>query len=299
MELIAEQQELIQLRHSDQLRRIYVAGLIVFLALVLIIITLVYLSLRKVKKLHQDSVQNNEVISSTVDELERANKNYIRIMRVMAHDLRNPPSGMAGLAPALLDDVDFDEESTKMLKLIESTGLHSIEMINELLKTALVNEDRPIEVRKLDLKALLYDSVELLHFKAKEKQQQIIFENQEIDQPIFATVNYEKVWRVLNNLLVNAIKFSLIGVKIKAGIKENSTSIIIYVSNKGIGIADKDKEAVFDMFTDAKRTGTNGEQPFGVGLSISKKIMEKHNGKIWFESNVEGGTTFRLEFPKL
>ncbi|WP_017258924.1 tetratricopeptide repeat-containing sensor histidine kinase [Pedobacter arcticus] len=298
MKSIVERQELTKLRHSDQVRRIYVAGLIEFLVLILIIITLVYHNLRKVKRLHRESVKDNEAITSAIDELERANKNYIRIMRIMAHDLRNPLSGMSGLASALLDDDNFDEESSKMLKLIESTGLHSIEMINELLKTGLANEDTPIETQSLDLKALLYDSVELLQFKAKEKQQQIIFENQELDEPVFSKVNYEKVWRVLNNLLVNAIKFSLIGGVIKTGIKEYKSSIVIYVSDNGIGIADKDKESVFDMFTEAKRTGTSGEQPFGLGLSISRKIMEKHSGKIWFEGNVDVGTTFFIEFPK-
>ncbi len=297
LEVIRQRQELIELRHSDQVRRVYVVGLIEFLALVLIIIVLVYRNLRKVKKLHNEAVSNNEVISSTVEELERTNKNYIRIMRIMAHDLRNPLSGMAGIASLLLDDEDLDDENKKMLKLIETTGMHSIEMINELLKTGLANEDAPIETQNLDLKALLYDSVELLQFKANEKQQTVVFENENLE-PIFARVNYEKVWRVINNLVVNAIKFSLIGGVIKTGVEEYKSSIVIYVKDNGIGIAEKDKETVFDMFTEAKRAGTNGEQPFGLGLSISRKIMEKHGGKIWFESNVEGGTTFFLEFPK-
>lgn len=298
LEVIRQRHELNKLRHNDQVRRIYVAGLIEFLVLVIIIIALVYRNLRKVKKLHEDALESNKVITATVAELERANKNYIRIMRVMAHDLRNPLSGMAGIASVLLYDDELDDESKKMLKLIETTGLHSIEMINELLKTGLSDEDAPIETQYLDLKALLYDSVELLQFKANEKQQTIIFENKDLE-PVFARINYEKVWRVINNLLVNAIKFSLIGGEIKTGVKDYKSSIVIYVKDNGIGIAEKDKETVFDMFTHAKKTGTNGEQPFGLGLSISRKIMEKHHGKIWFVSNDgEDGTTFFLEFPK-
>ncbi|MFC5283986.1 tetratricopeptide repeat-containing sensor histidine kinase [Pedobacter alpinus] len=300
LKMLSEQRELDKLKHNDQVRRIYVVGLIEFIVLIFIIIGIIYFNLRKLKKIHQETLEKNQVITSTIDELERANKNYIRIMRIMAHDLRNPLSGMTGLAAAILDEDDFDAETRKMLKLIETTGLHSIEMINELLKTGLANESDTLEVQKIDLKSLLYDSVELLQFKAKEKQQIIIFENEEKDDlPIFTKVNYEKTWRVINNLIVNAIKFSYLGGEIRTGIKVYNTSIVIYVKDNGIGIADKNKETIFEMFTEAKRVGTNGEQPFGLGLSISKKIMEKHNGKIWFENADNGGTIFYLEFPKI
>ncbi|HEX7365578.1 MAG TPA: tetratricopeptide repeat-containing sensor histidine kinase [Pelobium sp.] len=297
LNLLKQRQELNELRHNLQVRRIYVVALIEFLALIIIIIVLVYRNLKKVRRLHINAVESNRLTAATVEELERANKNYIRIMRVMAHDLRNPLSGMAGIASVLLYDDELDEDSKKMLKLIETTGLHSIEMINELLKTGLADEDAPIEVQKLDLQALLFDSGELLQFKANEKRQKIIFEDNDAE-PVFAMVNYEKVWRVINNLVVNAIKFSLIGGTIKIGVKEYGASVVVYVKDNGIGIAEKDQDKVFDMFTEAKRAGTNGEQPFGLGLSISKKIMEKHKGKIWFEPNPEGGTIFYLEFPK-
>ncbi len=298
MEMINQRLELNELRHNDQIRRVYVVGLIEFLVLGVIIVVIAYRNYRRLRNTHALTLDKNHTISVTLEELERANKNYIRIMRIMAHDLRNPLSGMAGLASALLYDDVFDDESKKMLKLIETTGMHSIEMINELLKTGLADEDAPIDVQQLDVKALLYDSVELLQFKAKEKQQTIIFDDSTNDDPIFTKVNYEKIWRVLNNLIINAIKFSLIGGVIKTGIKEYKASIVIYVEDNGVGIPEQDKDAIFDMFTEAKKVGTNGEQPFGLGLSISKKIMEKHGGKIWFENGEKGGTIFYVEFPK-
>ncbi|MEO5912245.1 MAG: tetratricopeptide repeat-containing sensor histidine kinase [Pelobium sp.] len=298
LEVIAQRQSLTNLQHNKKLTQVYVVGLIELIVLVLIIIVIVYLNLKKSKMLHKDSLKQNEQLKKTLVELEKANKNYIRIMRVMAHDLRNPISGMTGLASLLLDEDHIDVESKKMLNLIQRTGLRSVEMISELLKTGLSNDDEHIEVQKLDLKALLFDAVELLQFKAKEKQQTIIFENKDNNDPLFANVNYEKIWRVLNNLLVNAIKFSLIGGVIKTGIQEYKASIVIYIKDNGIGIPEENKDLVFDMFTSAKKVGTNGEQPFGLGLSISKKIMEKHRGKIWFENGENGGTTFYLEFIK-
>lgn len=297
LEMIHQRFELNQLRQDDKVRRMYVAGLIEFVLFIAIIFVLVYLHLRKTRKLHQEAVQQNETIKTTIADLERANKNYIRIMRVMAHDLRNPLSGMTGIASALLYEEELDEESKKLLKLIETTGLHSIEMINELLKTGLGDEEAPVETQEVDLVALVYDSMELLQFKAKEKQQNIVFDNKTLD-PIFAQVNYEKIWRVVNNLIVNAIKFSYANNDIHVGVTAYNASTVVYVKDKGMGVPEQDKDSIFDMFTNAKRTGTNGEQAFGLGLSISKKVMEKHQGKIWFENNIEGGSTFFLEFPK-
>jgi two-component system sensor histidine kinase VicK len=75
-------------------------------------------------------------------------------------------------------------------------------------------------------------------------------------------------------------------------VAEINGKIIIAVKDKGIGIPDKLKDQVFNMFTSAQRPGTSGEKSFGLGLSICNQIMEKHNGKIWFESDANIGTTF-------
>jgi len=141
----------------------------------------------------------------------------------------------------------------------------------------------------------LYDSIELLQFKANDKHQQIIFEG--ANTPILVEINHEKIWRVINNLIVNAIKFTHTNGLIKVGITQNNKYVLISVADNGIGIPPDQKEAVFEMFTSAKKTGTDGEQPFGLGLSISKRIVEMHNGHIWFEDNVGGGTIFFIELP--
>ncbi|ASU34902.1 hypothetical protein MuYL_3017 [Mucilaginibacter xinganensis] len=246
---------------------------------------------------HQQLILQNKQLQRSLDEMERINKNYLRIMRVMAHDLRNPISGITGLAAMLMVEDELSEDSKTMVKLIETTGIHSLEMINELLKTGLANENEHLVKQRIDLKSMMRDSVELLQFQAKGKHQQIIFDNN--DFPIMADVNYEKIWRVINNLIVNAIKFSYQGGIIKVNIKEENNRISISVADNGIGIPDDQKDAVFEMFTPAKKNGTFGEQPFGLGLSISKKIIDLHNGKIWFENNGNKGTVFYVELPGL
>ena len=289
-------QALSELKHQDKLNQIYLLCITIAVILSIVIILLINRNLNTSKKNHRYTAEHNRRLQQTLVELEAANKNYIRIMRVMAHDLRNPLSGITGLTALLLDEDGFDEENRHILGLIQSTGINSIEMINELLKSGLADENEPLVLHSVDVKALLHDSVKLLQFKANEKNQQIVFENDE--QPIIANVSHEKIWRVFNNLIVNAIKFSYNGGQIGVDIMltADKKKIKIAVTDHGVGIPDKDKGHIFDMFTTAKKNGTNGEEPFGLGLSITKKIIDQHNGKIWFTSR-PGETVFYVTLP--
>ena len=79
--------------------------------------------------------------------------------------------------------------------------------------------------------------------------------------------------------------------------EHDAQRVLIEVSDHGIGIPVELQDKIFDMFTEAKRPGTAGEQAFGLGLAISKQIVEAHGGKIWFESDLERGTTFFVDLP--
>jgi signal transduction histidine kinase len=287
---------LIDLEHNERLQKLYIIGATVVAVLLLAISIFISRVLKETRKNHNNTRLHNEQLQQTLEELERANQNIVRIMRVMAHDLRNPLSGMIGLANAIIED-ESSEENKHMLKLLETTGMHALEMINELLKFNLADENEPMSKQQLDIKELLRDSVELLQYKASEKKQQIIFESG--DEPIIVDINHEKIWRVFNNLIVNAIKFSYVGGMIFVSIKviSQKNGILISIADNGMGIPDKDKDKIFEMFTSAKREGTDGEQPFGLGLSISKRIVENHDGKLWFESSAGFGATFYIELP--
>ncbi|HCS21665.1 MAG TPA: hypothetical protein DIW47_14090 [Bacteroidetes bacterium] len=103
---------------------------------------------------------------------------------------------------------------------------------------------------------------------------------------------------MLANLLSNAIKFSPNNKSIEVYLEGDSKRALVSVTDHGIGIPDDLKDRVFDMLTEAKRNGTAGEKAHGLGMAISKQIMEAHGGKIWMESEEGKGTTFYLEFSR-
>jgi signal transduction histidine kinase len=256
-------------------------------------------TLHKLKKWRKKYSRQGSIVirlQDTVAQSERINQNYLRLMRAMAHDLRTPLGGIMGLAGLLLDEEEFSEDSRKLLELIASTGSHSLEMINELLKSGIEEENKKIPMSEINIHDLLYDSVELLQHSANQKQQTINFHSS--GDGLKTNINQEKIWRVFNNLIVNAIKFSHVGGDIEVSVQGKEDKILVAVSDKGIGISEKDQQAVFQMFTPAKREGTVGEKPFGIGLSISKRIIEQHNGEIWVSSSPATGTTFYVALPK-
>ena len=297
LESLRHQQQVVMLKHQEDLVWTYVIGLALTILMALVIIGLTYRNLKTARKHQRLATDQNTRLQKALEDLEKANKNYVRIMRVMAHDLSNPLSGMTGLANILVQEEGFSEEKRHMLQLIEATGNNAMAMIDELLKTGLADENETITTQAHDLKEILNETVALLQFKAKDKHQEIVFQTN--NHPVIVQVNREKIWRVFNNLIGNAIKFTPNGGIITIGIHTDTVKneVIISIADNGIGIPDDYKDKIFEMFTPAKRQGTSGEQPFGLGLSISKKIIEKHKGSIWFESRQGAGTTFYIALP--
>ena len=258
------------------------------------IILLVLKNTNQAKKAEKATVRHNLELEKTMKRLELRNKDYAKMMKVMAHDLKNPIGGMVGVANLLLEDSRFEKEDKELLRLIESSGENAIEMINQLLNSGLAVEHEELKKERVDFQHLLRQCTELLQYKANEKKQSILFIS---GGPVQISLSKEKIWRVFNNLIVNAIKFSPETAEIKVVLEHLEKSVKVSIVDQGIGVPEKDRAKIFEMFTSAKRPGTAGEQPFGIGLSISKQIIESHDGKIWLDENPLGGTIFYVEIP--
>ncbi|WP_097128549.1 tetratricopeptide repeat-containing sensor histidine kinase [Pedobacter xixiisoli] len=290
-----DQQTLKNLEKVNQSKTVYLVGAILFGLMLLIMVWLVVKNAKQAKITEKGTLEYNKQLEKTMLSLESRNNDYAKMMKIMAHDLKNPIGGMVGIANLLLSEEHrFTKEDKEMLQLIESSGSNSIEMINQLLNSGLAIENEVLKKESIDLQQLLRQCTELLQYKADEKKQKIIFIS---GGPIVIPISREKIWRVFNNLIVNAIKFSALKTEILIVLERRMNSVCVKIVDQGIGVPDIDKEKIFEMFTNAKRTGTAGEQPFGIGLSISKQIIESHSGKIWLEDNADGGTIFYVELP--
>lgn len=290
------------LKTDNQLKKNYLMAAMVYSVMALIIILLIFLTWRRSKRnvktlsaLNAQISGQKNTLENAFYELEVADKEKDRILRAVAHDLRNPIGGIASLTALMLME-DLDSEQKELLELIQNTTNNSLELINEILEATGSTPANVVNKQMVDINTLLSNSVELLRFKAAEKNQKIMLDTLESPEELF--ISREKIWRVISNLISNAIKFSPKGADINVKVINEGENIRISVNDHGIGIPDSIKNQVFNMFTQAKRIGTAGEPSFGLGLSISKQIIESHGGEIWFESAPDHGTTFYFRLKK-
>jgi len=295
-----KQHEIDALSNDNKLQIIYLYVTVFFVIMALIIIFLIYRNWKRSKKdvktvnvLNRQINKQNKILEKALTELNTSSQEKDRILRTVAHDLRNPIGGIASLTAMMADD-EYTDDQKELINLVKETSVNSLELINEILEaTNLTSVELNLE--QVEINSLVNNSVELLRFKAAEKGQKILLDILDKQQELY--ISREKIWRVISNLISNAIKFSPTGGTIHVKVAEVNTKIIIAVKDNGIGIPDKLKDQVFNMFTSAQRPGTLGEKSFGLGLSICRQIMDKHHGRIWFESDTNIGTTFFISLP--
>jgi signal transduction histidine kinase len=288
------------LSNNNKVQKISLYAIFAFAIMALVILFLIYRNWKtskgdvlKVSLLNQQINEQNSILENALSELKVSSQEKDRILRTVAHDLRNPIGGIASLTAVMVED-EYTDEQKELINLVKETSYNSLELINEILEaTNLASIDLHLE--QVEINSLASNSVELLRFKASEKGQNIFFEPLADQQNLL--ISREKIWRVISNLISNALKFSPYGASIFVKVEKEERQIIVSVKDNGIGIPDKLKDQVFNMFTAAQRPGTAGEKSFGLGLSICKQIMEKSHGKIWFSSDGEHSTTFYIGLP--
>lgn len=290
--------ELNLLRSENKLRSLYLLISLGFVSMLFLILYQVWRNWRNSKRnnniltdLNKQVTEQNLNLQEALMALEQSEQENEKIMKIIAHDLRSPIGAIVNLAGLLEEDLHFSHEEKHTLGLIKTTATDSIHLINDLLNREVA--DKFFAKEPVELDALLKYCISLLKYKAEEKKQIIELHS----TPFLVNINREKIWRVVSNLITNAIKFSKPNGKIEVWLKGIAGKVLISVSDKGIGIPEEMKAKIFNASVDIKREGTIGEKSYGIGLLISKQIIEAHGGLIWFESSPETGTTFFVELP--
>ncbi|HTE23494.1 tetratricopeptide repeat-containing sensor histidine kinase [Flavitalea sp.] len=243
------------------------------------------------EKLNREVERKNVHLQNTLSSLEKSHEENSRMMKIVAHDLRNPIGGIAGLSAIMLKTDSFPESQRGMLEMIHKSSNHSIELIQDLVHINTSALDRYGE--SMELRELLCYCIEMLHLKSEEKNQRISLTG----SPAMVKCDRDKLWRVFNNLISNAIKFSPENTEIRVALSVKDNQVLVSVKDQGIGIPESLSNKLFDISGEAKRRGTAGEPSFGLGLGISKQIVESSNGRIWFENNKTKGASFFVSFP--
>jgi signal transduction histidine kinase len=217
-----------------------------------------------------------------------------RILKVVVHDLRTPITGIAGISKLLHGDASINPEQKELLTMIEDAAATSLKMIKELLDSTTLEIDKE-QLKEVEINKYMQKNLQLLAYSAQEKR--ITVRADYLPNPVYIKFDPELMDRVIGNLVTNAIKFSKPDSEIHISLSLEEQYVVIAVKDRGIGIPAEYQERVFDMFTTAKRKGTDGEKSFGLGLFICKQIVTLHGGTISFTSEPNAGTSFYVRLP--
>lgn len=252
------------------------------------------------------SALNNQLVTMQRElakknaELERLNELKNRFLGMAAHDLRNPLNIIYNYAEFLheiADDRLQEDEKTFLEAILESSRFMS-ELINDLLDVSRIESGRlQLEWQPVKMAPLVERNVQLNRLLASKKDIELELAIAEAGLPVLVA-DPGKLEQVLNNLISNAIKYSLPGSHVKVALEPRDDGILLSVEDEGIGIADEEMDKLFRPFATPAAKGTAGEKSTGLGLVIVRRIVEGHGGEIWVESEVDVGTTFHVWLPR-
>lgn len=218
------------------------------------------------------------------------------LLRAISHDLRTPLTAIYGNANILVRNSETLAEEKKLL-LYEDIYEDSIwlnQVVENLLAITKIEEGRMHLNLQLEL---ISDVIEeaLEHVDSKKKEHEIILEDTE--SLAMVRIDVGLIVQVLINLVNNAIRYTQKGSKIILSTEEQDGNIKIKIMDDGPGIADADKEHIFEMFYTANRTVIDGRRSLGMGLALCKSIIQAHRGTISVEDTKPHGATFVIVLP--
>jgi signal transduction histidine kinase len=255
-----------------------------------VVLLLIGLYSRRLKTRNREVTSVNRQLEVTLSGLHASNRRYGRMIGVIAHDLKNPMKVIEHLSER---GIQGQAETGDVLRAIAEASRDSTAIIENILR---FEREELAPARTLtDLYTVVAPCIRLMQAEAERKNQRIVFSG---DHPAWCYANADSIWRVMLNLLGNAIKFSYSGAEIRVRLASQQDSVLLSVEDDGIGIPPDRLDEVFDFRTRIARAGTAGEMPTGMGLSICQRIIAFHEGDIWAESEPGQGTVFFFTLPK-
>jgi signal transduction histidine kinase len=246
------------------------------------------------------AIQNARLFREIADksrQLEAASRHKSEFLADMSHELRTPLNAIIGFSEVLTERMfgELNEKQEEYLKDIYASGQHLLSLINDILDLSKIEAGRmELELTDFELSQALDNALMLVRDRAVRRGIAI---NHVVDERLGQIrADERKVKQVLLNLLSNALKFTLEGGRVDVRGRVVDGIAEISVTDTGVGIAPEDQEAVFEEFrqvgvSTAKQEGT------GLGLTLCRKFVELHGGRIWVKSQVGVGSTFTFTIP--
>jgi GAF domain-containing protein len=238
-------------------------------------------------------------IEEKSQQIEAANRHKSEFLANMSHELRTPLNAIIGFSEVLQERLfgELNEKQAEYTDDILTSGRHLLSLINEILDLSKVEAGRmELEVATFDLPLAIDNARTFVRERATKHGINL---DVTVDERLGDFVGDErKIKQILLNLLSNAVKFTPEGGRIGINARQADGAVEISVSDTGIGIAPEDQARIFEEFRQVGSDYANKTEGTGLGLTLAKKFVELHGGKIWVESEVGKGSTFSFSLPE-
>ncbi|WP_372751743.1 tetratricopeptide repeat protein [Labilibaculum sp.] len=299
-------------KHQSVLNIIFILVLALLTSLVLVVLrsfiqkhkanNILIKQKKQIEDTNEELILQKEEIQNFAFELEKANKTKDKFFSIIAHDLKNPFNALLGFSDYLLKNhTTMDEEERGYyLKIINESSMKTFRLLDNLLTWARSQTGKIEFTPELfNISALISETISLLEESAWDKEIKLML-NAEKDLSITADKNM--IDTVIRNLVSNAIKFTSKGgviiVELQTVTDENNQKFAeISVKDNGIGVPHEIQSKLFTITENITTKGTEEETGTGLGLILCKEFVERHNGKIWVESDIDKGSTFVFRIP--
>jgi signal transduction histidine kinase len=236
-------------------------------------------------------------VAERTRQLESASRHKSEFLANMSHELRTPLNAILGFTQVLQQKLfgDDQEKQEEYLADIHSSAGHLLELINDVLDLSKV-EAGQVELEKapFSLRDALERGVVMVRERATQNGVQLTLEPDPSIEVV--TADERRVRQVLFNLLSNAVKFTPAGGSVDVTSAQRNGEVLISVKDTGPGIAAQDQERIFEEFQQTD-VGAEVREGTGLGLALSKKLVELHGGRIWVDSEPGQGATFTFTLP--
>ena len=245
------------------------------------------------------AIQNAQLFRQVEEksrQVEVASRHKSEFLASMSHELRTPLNAVIGFSEVLLEEMfgGVNAKQREYLEDIRGSGRHLLSLLNEILDLSKIEAGRmELEPGPFSLAEALEQGLMMVRDRATEHSIKL---NLDLEPTIGVIVADElKIKQVILNLLSNAVKFTPDGGRIDVAARRQDGQIEVTVADTGIGIAREDQARIFESFQQSARA--KSEEGTGLGLTLSRRFVELHGGRVWVESEVGSGSTFGFTIP--
>ncbi len=229
--------------------------------------------------------------------LERANRLKSEFLATMSHELRTPLTAVLGFSQLLADELfgPLNDKQQEQVKSIHDSGSHLLSLINDLLDLSKIEADRvSLTRRQTPMEPLLQEALEGVRPSAAAKGIQLAAA---LGSLAPFSCDPLRVKQVLYNYLANAVKFTPLGGRVELRAQEVGGWLRVEVEDNGIGIAEDDLAKLFQPFSQVDSSLARNYGGTGLGLALSKRLVELHGGEVWVRSTPGEGSCFGFSLP--